>query len=118
MNIHGDIADFIQENDLLTHAKELGAYTMQKLGALKEKHPIIADVRGIGLFFGIELIDPDSGERAADVAERIMYAAFERGMNFKLTMGNIITLTPALVITQEEMDRAIDILDACFEAVL
>jgi 4-aminobutyrate aminotransferase len=109
--------DFIEENDLLDHVKNLGDYTLERLNSLKEKHAIIADVRGIGLFFGIELVDPETGERAAEFAERVMYAAFERGMNFKLTMGNIITLTPALVITQEEMDRAIEILDSCFEAV-
>jgi 4-aminobutyrate aminotransferase len=41
-----------------------------------------------------------------------MYAALQRGLNFKITMGNILSLTPALTVTQEEMDQALDILDA------
>ena len=45
-------------------------------------------------------------------AERAMYAALERGLSFKLTMGNILTLTPPLTITREQMDEALDILDA------
>ena len=42
-----------------------------------------------------------------------MYAALEKGLNFKVTMGNILTLTPPLIIDQDEMDRALDILDEC-----
>lgn len=42
-----------------------------------------------------------------------MYAALARGLNFKITMGNILTLTPALVITRAEMDQALAILEAC-----
>jgi len=43
----------------------------------------------------------------------VMYLALQRGLNFKITMGNILTLTPALTITDAEMDQAILILDAC-----
>jgi 4-aminobutyrate aminotransferase len=46
-----------------------------------------------------------------------MYSALSRGLNFKITMGNILTLTPALTITQEEMDHAIGILDQCIGEV-
>ena len=53
----------------------------------------------------------------ADEAEAVMYAALSRGLSFKLTMGNILTLTPALIITQSEMDRALDIIDVCLYEV-
>jgi len=43
--------------------------------------------------------------RAADAAEAVMYAALSRGLNFKLTMGNIVTLTPPLTITREDMEK-------------
>jgi len=76
-------------------------------------HPLIGDVRGLGLFLGIELVqDRKTRERAMDEAEEIMYLCLDRGLSFKLTMGNILTLTPALTITREELDRALDILDA------
>jgi 4-aminobutyrate aminotransferase len=63
---------------------------------------------------GIELVtDRKAMARATDSAERVMYRALEKGLSFKLTMGNIITLTPALTITQAEMDRALDIIEEC-----
>jgi 4-aminobutyrate aminotransferase len=66
----------------------------------------------------MELVrDRSTRERAVDEAEAVMYAALSRGLSFKLTMGNILTLTPALVITQEEMDRALDIIEECLYAV-
>jgi 4-aminobutyrate aminotransferase len=46
-----------------------------------------------------------------------MYAALERGLSFKVTMGNILALTPALVITREELDRALAILDESLATV-
>ena len=81
-------------------------------------HPLIGDVRGIGLFLGMELVrDRTSRERAVDEAEAVMYKALSRGLSFKLTMGNILTLTPALTITREEMDSALNIIDACLSEV-
>ena len=64
---------------------------------------------------GVELIR--NGQRANAEAERIMYSALTRGLNFKITMGNILTLTPALTIKREEMDRALAILAECFAEV-
>ena len=61
---------------------------------------------------GIELLkNRGTLERAMNEAEQVMYAALSRGLNFKVTMGNILTLTPALTLTDAEMDRALDILD-------
>ncbi len=83
-----------------------------------ERHPLIGDVRGLGLFLGIELVkDRGTGERAVDEAEAVMYAALSRGLSFKLTMGNILTLTPALTITRNEMDQALDIIEACLTEI-
>jgi 4-aminobutyrate aminotransferase len=84
------------------------------MASMMERHPLIGDVRGLGLFLGIELVkDRVTGERAADEAEQVMYAALSRGLSFKLTMGNILTLTPALTITREELDQGLDIIEAC-----
>lgn len=85
---------------------------------MMDHHPLIGDVRGLGLLMGIELVkDRVSRERAVDEAEEVMYAALSRGLSFKLTMGNILTLTPALTITAEEMDRALDIIEECLEEI-
>jgi 4-aminobutyrate aminotransferase len=103
---------YIQKNKLHEHAAQLGTYTLQRLNELKERHPLIGNVAGLGLHIGLDLVsDPKTKERAVDEAEIIMYKCMEKGLAFKTIEGNVITLRPALVITQEEMDRAIDILD-------
>ena len=85
---------------------------------MKDRQPLIGDVRGLGLFLGIELVkDRQTRERAGDEAEAVMYAALSKGISFKLTMGNIITLTPALIITRQEMDQALDIIEECIVEV-
>ena len=67
---------------------------------------------GLGLHIGIDLIkDRATKERAVDEAEIIMFKCLERGLSFKTIDGNVLTLRPALVITQAEMDRALDILE-------
>jgi 4-aminobutyrate aminotransferase len=85
---------------------------------MKDRRALIGDVRGLGLFLGIELVkDRQTRERAEEAAEAVMYAALSKGLSFKLTMGNIITLTPPLTITTEEMDRALDIIDGCLNEI-
>jgi 4-aminobutyrate aminotransferase len=100
----------ILEEGLLEEVKQLGASTLKRLEELRSNHPVIRDVRGLGLLIGMELGSLGSMS-AASAAERVMYGALRRGLNFKVTMSTILTLTPALTITREEMDRAIAILD-------
>jgi 4-aminobutyrate aminotransferase len=103
---------YIEKHGLVAHARELGRYTLERLQAMKARHPLIGDVRGLGLFLGVELVkDHRTRERASEEAEAVMYAALSRGLSFKTTMGNILTLTPALTITREEMDRALAIIE-------
>ncbi|MEK7684553.1 MAG: aspartate aminotransferase family protein [Verrucomicrobiota bacterium] len=110
--------EFIESEGLLEQARTLGAEALARMRSMMGKHPLIGDVRGLGLLMGMELVrNRQTMERASDEAERIMYAALARGLNFKLTMGNIITLTPALTITKTEMDAALDILEMCLAEV-
>ncbi|MBI4583019.1 MAG: aspartate aminotransferase family protein [Planctomycetes bacterium] len=110
--------DFILEEKLLDKAAALGEYALRRLRDLRAEHPLIGDVRGLGLLLGLELVrDQKTKERAAEEAEQVMYSALSKGLNFKLTMGNIITLTPPLTIAQAEMDRALDIIEACLGEV-
>jgi 4-aminobutyrate aminotransferase len=77
---------------------------------MAQRHPLIAEVRGLGLLLGIVLRRPD-GTPAVEEAERVMYGSLRRGLNFKVTMGHILTLTPALIVTESELDLAFNILD-------
>jgi 4-aminobutyrate aminotransferase len=104
---------YIEDHGLLAHARDLGRYALDRLTALKDRHALIGDVRGLGLLLGVELVtDRATRTRATAQAEAVMYHALSKGLSFKLTMGNVIVLSPPLVITRGEMDRAIDILDA------
>lgn len=108
----------IQEEKLVERAHSLGLDALERLKQLAARHRLVGDVRGLGLLLGVELLrDPATLERATAEAEQVMYGALKRGLNFKITMGNILTLTPALTITQDELDEAIGILDACLEEV-
>ncbi len=110
--------EVIESEGLLQRAARLGEQTLGRLRAMASTHPLIGDVRGLGLLMGVELVRSHSTlERATDEAERVMYAALRRGLNFKLTMGNILTLTPSLTISDAEMDEALGILDECLTEV-
>ena len=104
----------IEEEGLVDHARELGGIALERMREMAKRHPLISDVRGLGLLMGIELSrrGPNGGRiPAVDEAEQVMYSALSRGLNFKVTMGNILTLTPALTLTEEELSLALDILD-------
>ncbi len=110
--------DHIERHDLVNHAQTVGRAALKRLNEMKSKHALIGDVRGIGLLLGVELVkDAETRQRASDEAERVMYGCLQKGLSFKLTMGNIITLTPPLVISQSEMDMALDILDCVLDEV-
>jgi 4-aminobutyrate aminotransferase len=110
--------EIIESEGLLEKSRAMGEYALKRLRGVKQKHSCIGDARGLGLLMGLELVkDQGTMERATDEAEQVMYRALSKGLNFKLTMGNIITLTPALTITREEMDRALAILDECLAEV-
>lgn len=109
---------YIEDRGLVAHARDLGRLALERLAAMKARRSLIGDVRGLGLLLGIELVtDRVTQARATEQAEAVMYRALVKGLSFKLTMGNIITLTPPLTITREEMDRALDILDECLSEV-
>ncbi len=108
----------IEEEGLLEHARSMGEYALIRMNAMKADHPLIGSVRGLGLLMGMELVKSrETMERATDEAERVMYGALSKGLSFKLTMGNILTLTPPLTISKNEMDRALDILDECLSEI-
>ena len=109
---------YIEEENLLANAENSGNDAMNRLHEMMQRHKLIGAVRGLGLLMGIELVkDRQTKEPAIEQAERLMYAALSKGLSFKVTMGNIITLTPPLTIAEREMDRALNILDECFEEI-
>jgi len=108
--------EYIESEGLVPHARAMGEYALKGLRELKERRRHVGDVRGLGLIMGVELVkDRQTMERAVDEAESVMYRALSLGLNFKVTMGNILTLTPPLTVTQNEIAEALGILDQCLK---
>jgi 4-aminobutyrate aminotransferase len=106
--------EVIERERLVENAERVGGHALARMQEMKRRHPLVGDVRGRGLLLGMELVaDRDARTPANDAAEGILYRALSRGLSFKTTMGNVLTLTPPLVTTREQMDRALDILDQC-----
>ncbi|MGI4858721.1 MAG: aminotransferase class III-fold pyridoxal phosphate-dependent enzyme, partial [Janthinobacterium lividum] len=77
----------------------------------------VGDVRGRGLLLGIELVKSRADKTPDnDLAEAVLYRALDRGLSFKVTMGNVLTLTPPLTVTPPQMLRALDILEDAIAA--
>ena len=105
--------EIIEEEGLVERARELGAFALGRLLEMMDRYPLIGDVRGRGLLMGVELVaDRESREPAADAAEEVFYRCLEEGLSFKVTMGNVLTLSPPLTIGRGDLERALDILDA------
>jgi 4-aminobutyrate aminotransferase len=108
--------DVIVEERLVERSRRLGARALDRLRALQARQPLVADVRGVGLLLGVELRRAD-GSPARREAERVMYGCLARGLSFKVGQGNVLTLSPPLVIADADLDRALDILDAAIGEV-
>lgn len=112
------VLDYIKNNDLCKKAEKLGNILKSKLEDLKYKHPIIKDVRGIGLMLGIELVK-ENGEPAIYETDIILENLKDRG----LIVGknglnrNVLAFQPPLVITEEDIDILINNLDEILEEI-
>ena len=102
------------------HAAEMGSAFAEALAGLAERHPSIGDIRGIGCFWGLELVKSRqtreplvsfnaTGETAAPMA-RLTRAALERGL-YLMTHWNVVMVCPPLTITREELAEGIAVLD-------
>ena len=108
--------DVLEDERLLERSRTLGARAMTRLRRLSERHRLVGDVRGIGLLLGVELVSSD-GRPASEEAERTMYECLSRGLSFKVGQGNVLALSPPLIIEEPELDTAFDILDAALSVV-
>lgn len=108
--------NYIENEGLLQKVTDDGQWFHDELNELKERFPIIGDVRGIGLLWGIELVkNRETKEKASEEAEKIMYDCLRKGLSFKVSQGNVLQLSPALTISHEDLKAAISILSDVFE---
>jgi len=103
------VMSYILEHDLLSQVRRVGRHFMSGLLALKERFPIVSEVRGRGLLLAMEF--------RQDIAERVQMACLERGLLLNRLKPNAIRFMPALIITEAEVDEGLGILETALEAV-
>jgi acetylornithine/N-succinyldiaminopimelate aminotransferase len=99
------VIDTLLEDGILENCQEVGTYVMAGLLDLKERYPFIKDVRGKGLILGIEL---------AFEGKEIVDHCLERGFLINCTAGHVLRFLPPLIVTKEETDQLLTVLDEIF----
>jgi 4-aminobutyrate aminotransferase len=108
----------IEDENLVENAALTGAWALERLHDMMDRHDIIGDVRGRGFLFGMELVkDRQTKEHANDEAEAILYRCLDKGLSFKISMGSVLTFYPALVTTKADMEVALDIVEEAISEV-
>ena len=114
------VIDAIEEDGLVARAAENGAYLHQRLLESLMRHDIVGDIRGLGMIQGVELVtgrQTRQPNRAA--AAKVVYRAWELGLIlfYAGNWGNVLEITPPLVLNQAEIDEGVAILDRAIEDV-
>jgi len=108
----------IENENLLANAAQVGNHMQKRMVDWPSKHRLVGDVRGRGLMIGVEIVkDKTTKEYAHEERDRIIELAFERGMLFLGCGPSTVRISPALVVTKDEADAAIDALEECIEIV-
>jgi 4-aminobutyrate aminotransferase len=92
-------------DQLIQNAAEVGAHIVEGLRELQRKHPLIGDIRGMGLMIGIELVkDRTTKERAVDERNAVVQAMFKRGVLILGAGRNAVRFAPPLVLAKDQAD--------------
>jgi len=107
----------VLEREAIGNAAEVGGYMMQRMKPWIEKHPLVADVRGRGLMIGVEITrDKKARTATTDLRDKIVELAFERGVLFLGAGESAVRLSPPLIVTREQADIAMSVLEECIVA--
>jgi len=110
--------DVIEKERLLENSAEVGAHMMKRMSTWISKHKLVGDVRGRGLMIGVDIVkDKTTKEYGAAERDQIVERAFEQGVLFLGCGPSTIRLCPPLVVTKEQADVAMDVLEDCIQQV-
>ncbi|HWR53489.1 MAG TPA: acetyl ornithine aminotransferase family protein [Bryobacteraceae bacterium] len=102
------------ESGLTEQAARTGEYLMARLKTWPDRFPNVAEVRGLGLMIGIELVeDQTSKQKKRDLRDKVVQLAFERGLLVLGAGESAIRLSPPLIITEQQADFAVRTLEEC-----
>lgn len=102
--------EIIEEEGLVDRSAELGDYAKATLQDRLGDVAIVGDIRGRGLMFGVEIVQNRADKTPGNaLAEQVYYRCLDAGLSFKISQGCVLTLSPPLTISREDLDRALDI---------
>ena len=101
----------IEDEGLIERSRELGAYAEKRFNEMAEKYDIVGCVHGKGLNLGIDIVKPGTRTKCPKDALKIVYRAYDEGVVMITIAGSILRFQPPLVITREQLDFALDVLD-------
>ncbi len=111
--------EIIERDHILEHCQEMGSYIVEKLNVLKDKYDIIGDVRGMGLSVAVDFVkDRETREKNFDATLKVCYNAMKEGLVMIYLGESVLRIQPPLVITKEQIDKAIDIIDRSIQKYL
>lgn len=103
--------EIVERDRLIDRVNRLGALLEERLAGLRERFPVLGDVRGLGLLYGLEFVrDPDTREPWPELARRIYAAGLDLGVRTAFG-GNILRLAPPFTIGEDELLDGIDRLE-------
>jgi 4-aminobutyrate aminotransferase len=104
--------EVLRGENLLSRAADMGEHAKERFRSMQKRFDFIGDVRGIGLSIGVDLVvDRDTKERHREAAAKICYRSWEKGLLLSFFSGSVLRIQPPLVISREEMDKAIDVIE-------
>ena len=97
--------EVLVEEHLVSRSQSLGDQALTILQDELRESACVREVRGLGLLIGVEL--EDAVLKANQLAEKVMYGCLKAGISFKVSMGSVLTLAPALTISESDLERAL-----------
>jgi 4-aminobutyrate aminotransferase len=109
----------ILENGVMKNCEEMGAYMMDRLRELQQKHAAIAEVRGLGLMIGVEIArDREANEPWPELRDKIVVECFNRGLVIQGAGESAVRFSPPLIVNREQVDFAVSTFEAALESSL
>jgi len=108
----------VLEREGVDNARQVGDHILDRIADWPQRLPLVGDVRGRGLMIGIELVaDKHTKAPAGEQRDHVVELAFEKGILFLGCGPNTLRISPPLVVTKQQADVALDVLEECIEKV-
>jgi len=110
--------EVIESEELITRSKRLGNYIKESFETMKNRFPMIGDVRGKGLMIGVDLIENRlSKTKSTEKAAKVAWRCWENGLFITFFSGSVLRIAPPLTISEEALDKGLQIIEGAMEDV-